>query len=75
MGLLLGVGDAVDNDSVDGIGSFVTRTDSTTPVHKKDNYKASMHNVCRWGIPASEVAVVVVAVGFGATVVHSVVVN
>ena len=40
MGPLLGVGDAVDNDSVDGIGSFVTRTDSTTPVNKEYNYKA-----------------------------------
>ena len=32
--LLLDVGDNVDNDSVDDVGSFVTRTDSTIPVNK-----------------------------------------
>ena len=39
---LLGVGDNVDNDSVDDIGSFVTRTDSTIPVNKSTTIKLSM---------------------------------
>ena len=39
---LLGVGDNVDNDSVDDIGSFVTRTDSTIPINKNTTIKLSM---------------------------------
>ena len=41
VGPLSGVGDAVDNDSVDDIGSFVTRTDSISPVNKRITTKLS----------------------------------
>ena len=42
--LLLGIVDNVDiyNDSVDDIGSFVTRTDSTIPINKSITIKLSM---------------------------------